>query len=394
MTSMKRNLGITARQSIYSAINTSTVQVIAILSLTPSDYGAFSLYYLAFAIASSVTYSAVAEAWIRSGRDGRELLPWVQYCTTLLAVAGLALILVAVAGVLAGAPALGISFGLAICLTTYRLGARYYSVAVSHFRYVGPADLIGAIVMVIGFWALQEVTAALTALSLAWVGSSLVSVLLSERPRIDLHFGPRHWVRAHRASIGILFLDSALSDIGTIGVPLLLAPLLGPAKFGVYRAVSSAALPVRLMLDPIRPILGGLSVGVFARARTVLVALLGATAIGAAAFLTLAALESAPLLASSVLNALSEYALPVGIFVGGNFLGMLYYLVGRAHFSAKRLLLYRIVETVGAVIFPVVGYVWSDLTGAIWGYVLVSIVNATFAVGLVGSEDRATKNYT
>ncbi|MBH0008130.1 hypothetical protein [Salinibacterium sp. SWN1162] len=134
-----------------------------------------------------------------------------------------------------------------------------------------------------------------------------------------------------------------------------------------------------------------MNIRVFSSGRTFAAASLGAAVIGGAAYLALSALAAVDWLDASVLNALASYALPVAIFVGSNFLGMLYYLVGRAHFSARRLLLYRVVQTVGALILPVGGYVLDDLSGAIWGYALVSVANAAFAAWLVRAEGQVSQ---
>jgi len=383
-----------ARQSIYSCLNTVVLQGAAILALPPKDYGVFSLFYLAFALASSVTYSAVSDAWARSPRDGDSLQSWPRYCTALSAVAAASLVIVVVVGCIAGMPGIALLLGGAVSLSTYRLGARYYSAALGRLKKVGAADIVGAIVMIPLFLALKPVLPKLEALSAAWLVSATVSATMSERPRFDFRFGLGGWIRTHKSSIRTLLIDSSLMDLGSIGVPLLLAPLLGVTKFGVYRGVSSAAMPVRIVLNPMRPNLARVDVRQFARTRILLSTVMVGLLVAAGCSLVLRVMRSQEWLTTSVLHELGNYSVPVGLFVGSNIVGMFYYLVARSHLNARRILLYRGAQLISAVALPIAGFVAGDLMGAIWGYTLAGLINGAVVMFLVRAEGKQRDSAT
>ena len=89
---------VVARQTAYQALNAVCVPVIAITALSSSNYGLFSLFYLGYAWASSLTYSLVCEAWARHGRTSRRYDDWTRYCGALLALCAVAGATVAIAG--------------------------------------------------------------------------------------------------------------------------------------------------------------------------------------------------------------------------------------------------------------------------------------------------------
>ncbi|GHD41724.1 hypothetical protein D9V29_01745 [Mycetocola manganoxydans] len=381
---------IAARHAIYNALSTVAIQGIAIVTLSPADYGQFSLFYLVFALASSVIYSVVSEAWARNSRLGRPLAPWRRYCTSLTLVALLTLPVSAAFFVFGIPILLTAAFAGSVAISSFRVGARYYSSANARHRFVGGGDLAGAIAMILGFALFQAFLPALDSVALAWLVSSFCAVLLGERPRFEWSFGLRKWVSAHRASIRSLLADSVMLDAGSIGVPLLLAPLLGVANFGVYRSISSAALPVRLALNPLRPLLARMPLEFFAAARIFWAVLTGAIALGLATYLGLWLITAQGWFSTSVLSDLAAYALPTSIFVGTNLIGMFYYLVSRTHLPGRRLLQYRATQLLGAIVLPIAGYLVGGLTGAIWGFTLISVLLGSVIVSFVMKESHSS----
>jgi hypothetical protein len=380
-----------ARHALYNSISAVAVQALAILVLNPEDYGVFSLYYLAFAMGNTLCYSALSEAWSRTGRRQGILETWPRYCTMLTAISFAILIPVAIISRFVGSLSIALILGGAVGLSTYRVGARFYSAATGHDRFVGPADLTSGIAMICLYFALHVLLSHLTALSLAWLVSAIVAILQSERPRYEAGYRPLQFIRDHWAAIRILMADSVLSDLGSIGVPLLLSPLLGLAEFGVYRSVSSVALPVRLILNPARPHISHRPLRSFVSSRMFIILIGGAVSLGGAAFVVLSVIHAHGWFSGGVIFKLSSFALPVSVFITFYFVEMFYYLVARNHFHGRRLMFYRLFQLVGDVAWPLLGFFWGDLAGAILGYMTNTVIVCLFSVVLVVHQARAEK---
>jgi hypothetical protein len=377
---------IIIRHSAYSALSAVAVQGIAVLALSATDYGVFALYYLVFALASSGVFSILSEAWSRTQGLPNVRNGWGEYCTMLVFLSLVIVIPVLVIAQFVGRPWIAATMCAAIAFATYRLGARFYAAATGNNRLVGPADLMSGLVMVGAYFSVALVLPPLEAVSLAWCLSGAVAVVMSMRPQFQRGFRPTHWIREHRNAIQILLADSILLDLGSVGVPLAMAPMLGAAKFGVYRSVSSAAIPVRLILNPLRPFMGRRPPEFFLRGRVFLAAFSAALVMGGTIFLGLTAVRWGSWFSSGVISELSSFAVQTGIFVAFNFLGMFYYLVARTHLRARRLLTYRIVQLAGAVTFPVLGLVLWGLAGAIWGFAANAVFLCIFLILLLRTE--------
>lgn len=374
---------VTARHALYNAFTTVAVQGLAILALPPSQYGVFAMYYLALALGTTVCFSVLSEAWSRTTQDQGILESWPRYCTMLTAICLATLIPVVVIAQFVGTWLIATLLGGAVAFSTYRTGARFYSAATGHNRLVGPADVAGGISVICLYFSFHVVLSPFEALSLAWFVSSVVVALMSERPRYESGYRPSHWIRDHWNAIRILMADSVLLDLGGVGVPFLLSPLLGIADFGVYRSVSSTAMPVRLTWNPLRPFISRRPLLSLATARLSILLAGGALFMGAATFIGLFTIHSAGLFSSGVILSLSSFALPVSLFVGFNFVSMFYYLLMRTHARGRRLMLYRVVQLLGAISFPLLGYYLSGLKGAIWGYALNAVFVCLLSAALV-----------
>jgi hypothetical protein len=378
--------GIVARHAFYNATATLAVQGLAIVVLVADDYGVFALYYLAFAFGTTLCYSVLSEAWFRTTLETKVVDGWPRYCTMLTAIGIATLVPVFIIFLFVGNLRIGASLGGAVALATYRVGARFYAAASNRHRYVGPADLAGAIAMVGAYFVFRLFLAPLETVSVAWFLSALVAALLSERPRYETGYRPSHWIKDHRRSIKILMTDSIFVDLGSVGMPFALSPMLGIASFGVFRSVSSAAVPVRLILNPLRPLIGRRSLASLTELRILFVFFGGATIAGGLTYFGLSAIGSAGWFSKGVIFELAAFALPVGIFVCFNMLGTFYYLVARMHVRGVLLLQYRALQLFGTIAFPFVGLFWNGLTGAIWGFTLNSSIGSLTLVLLVIHE--------
>jgi hypothetical protein len=164
------------------------------------------------------------------------------------------------------------------------------------------------------------------------------------------------------------------------------APLLGAGGFGIYRGESSAALPVRLVLEPLRAWIGARPRGYFRTRLPVLVVVVSSALLGAAAFLALAVVLPAIPVSLGTLDALAAFALPAACFVVINLVGQLYYVSSRAHARARSILTVRILQTAAAVALPIGGALALGLLGAIWGFVVSSAVAAIGWVVIAGGR--------
>lgn len=353
-----------------NAVAAIVPQAVALLTLDAAAYGQFSMVYLVYAAGASGVFSVIADAWSRTWAGREPRAGWRPYASALLVfsaafgVVGLAMGFVVGLGWVHAL--LG---GCAVATLVHRTGARYFETRVDDWRHVIAGDLgntIAGLAFFVG--AVLAGADALTAVLITWAAGSVAASLLSRRPTLRLRNRPlRRWAIVHRRAIRTLLADSMLLDLGAIGTPYLVAPLLGLAPFGIYRAVSNVAIPVQLVLNPLRPVVTGSS-----RERLLSTRLLGAlTALlvlaGAAAYAILLALPSLPV-RLGVISDLHQVALPAALFVPANGLSFFLYLVARGHAPARRIFQARVAQTVLAVAAPVVGAIGWGLQGAVWGF--------------------------
>lgn len=364
-----RGRGLLLLSTASSALFSLAAQLLGLLSLPPASFGLFSLQYLVFALGTSVCLSVVSEPWLRTelGRGHRS--PWSDYAGALFWLSAVTVLVTLVLSLIVpGLAPVAITGALAAGANVYRSGTRYHQVRTGQWRLALVADVVGVVLTVL-VWAVLSFTPldALETLSWAWLAGGLGAAAVAARPHVR---GPRAalgWVRLHGEHISPLLRDSILMDVGSIATPFAVAPVLGIADFGVYRAVSNVAAPVRLVLNPLRPVLAGARLAAFrSLARIALVVGLS-VGFGAAAAVALLIIGSLHIELGS-LTALADYAVPTGLFVASNFLTLFYYMLARAHLSGRALLVGRIFQTVLAIACPIAGALLGQLTGAIWFY--------------------------
>lgn len=355
-----------------------SIQLIALFTLGAQAFGVFSVQYLSYAFAASVMLSFVNESWTRTEIAGGERSPWRVYSATsfqLSFCAGLVTLVPSL--VLLGPHPSAVLGAVAVAAGVYRSSVRYYRVRVGLPVLLG--DLAG-LIFTLGAWLGLSalVVSNYDAVVSSWTAGMFASaVIQTGRP----HFRPMNtiqiWWNQHKASIRPLLRDSLLMDFGAIGTPILMAPILGLSSFGVYRAVSNVAAPVRLLLTPLRPVLMSVPIGRQRSFSTVLAVAGASASFGLLVFLVLFLIPGLDL-GGSVISELSEFALPVGLYVASNTVGTYYMVVARGHVGGAELLLARIVHTVLAFVMPIGGALLAGLPGAIWGYTL-----CTFSWSLV-----------
>lgn len=367
---MRSLLGVAANAGYVLA-----VQVLAVVTLGPAEYGAFSIQYLLFALASSVGLSVVSEAWTRAEAQGLGRSPWVEYgnITGMFSLTA-GVLTFAISLLVPGLAPVAFLGGVAVAASVYRSSARFYSMRVGASLGVLPGDIAGLLVTV-GVWGalLAMGERSLLMMVIAWTAGALASALASRWPPVPSTARAMTWLRARGPQIRPLLRDSLFQDAGAIGTPYALAPMLGFADFGVYRAVSNVAAPVRLVLTPIRPKVASAPIRSSVSRKSVGLLLAAAAVFGVASYgvLLLIGQSDADL---GALAALSEYAVPTSLFVAANLVGTYLMIVARAHLPARGLWLGRLFHTAVAVVLPIAGVLIAGLPGAIWGYTVCTLV--------------------
>jgi hypothetical protein len=357
----------------YSAL----IPIVALILLSPAQYGIFSIPYLIFSFGLSLQLSIVTEAWTRRRLGGFDVSGWSDFWSALMFLSAL----LGFGASAVAALTLGLSSpwwlaGLAVAVALLRNGARYFDLATNRGNAILFADLCGIVAFVAGLLVLLAYTDPFAAVVGAWFASGFASLLWTGSRMWNFGGGPRSWVRVHKQQIRPLLVDSLLLDAGSIGSPLLLAPFLGATNFGIYRGISNVALPVRLILEPLRPSIGGQRPdSVFAR-RTLVFVLGLSSALAVACYLALELVVPLLKLQTSTLGVLADYALPSSLFVLANFVGHYYYIVCRARATQSQILAGRLAQTIGAISLPILGFIALDLIGAIWGFVAATSVSA------------------
>jgi hypothetical protein len=354
-----------------------SVQLLGLVALAPADFGFFSLQYLFFALASSVCLSVVCEPWLRTDLHENHRSTWRDYSSMLFYLSLAAGIITAIVSIfIPDLRIVAVTGGIAVMAGTYRSGARYHQVRMNLWKPVLRADIAG-LVVTLGVWVgLRETgVRGLVGLSIAWAAGTVAACLLSRWPAFQRIRSIGTWITTHRRQIAPLLRDSTLMDAGAIGTPFAVAPLMGIANFGVYRAVSNVAAPVRLVLNPLRPTLASAPLATHRDPKRIWASVGISIAFGLAAYGALRLIGVANIHLGS-LSAVVTYAAPTALFVTANFLGHYYYIIARTHTRGRLMLVGRIIQTVLAVVLPLAAVVFFGLPEAIWAYAIATCISS------------------
>jgi len=350
---------------------TIVVQGSAIVLLPPPDYGLFALFSLVLGLGTTAVYSLLSEAWSKGSSSGQD---WPSYSTMLVCISTSAAIPVLCIAVFTSSWDVVFGMIIAIPASIYRVGARYFSIASADRSAIALPDLIALVVLLVSVAVQLLWLHPMLALSCGWGLAAVAAALCSRPPRM---IGGRMlgtWYREHWPHARVLVADSVLLESGSSLVPMTLTPFMGLEQFGVYRSISSAAVPVRLIINPLRPNIAGMTSGALLSARVVLlVAAMGAVS-GTAVWLLLVLLRTQSYIQGSTLFALSGYALPAALYVGVNFISTFYSLALRTHVDGPALIVNRTVVLAFAIVVPIGGFFCFGLGGAVWGYVAVTSI--------------------
>lgn len=370
--------------AVTGGVDSVLVPLTAVVALLPTAYGDFSVLYLLLAFALSVQLSILSDAWARSRTWPSST--WSAYSGVSLSLSLLVIVVALCVSPLLGLPMVSKSLiAVAAGVTVWRAASRYRTLADARYRRVVTSDAGSSMAFLVSMtltFGVVKLDGSI-ALAASWLMMNIVASLVLPSPTLRLAETPVRWIAERRRIIVPLLGDSLLMDTGAIGGPLLIAPMLGPHSFGIYRAVSNIAMPVRLFLDPIRPSIASARLDVLARLRTLVIVSIAAAALGVAAYVALAfALPLVPLRLGT-LESLVPYASGAAVFVSASFLGHASFLVARRHVPGRSLLSGRVVQTILTLILPAGGLVLDGLNGAIWGFSIGTLLSATVWAAIV-----------
>ncbi|WP_188779382.1 hypothetical protein [Marmoricola endophyticus] len=356
-----------------------TVQALGLIFLKPDNFGLFSIQYLLGALAGSVCLSVVAEAWMREEIRTGVNWSWKTYANaaTWVSLGGVA-VTMAVSLVFSDLRVIAVSGSVAVGLATYRVATRFYDVRKARYLHVVAGDVAGAglaLTVAIGSVAAGQ-KVGLQTLTWAWIAAGVGPLLLGGWPVGVSAMSARSWVRSHAASIKVLARDSVITDLSGIGTPLMLSPVLGVQGLGVYRAMSNAAAPVRLLVTPLRPALAGVSLAKVVSPRPALLIMLTAALPGIGCWVLLDLVRQVADIGT--LTSLSAHSATVGLFVSGTFLLHIFSMFARTNLTGRGLLVGRILQLVLCMGLPLTFATTVGLSGA-----MVAYASATLCSGIM-----------
>lgn len=351
-----------------NALSTLAPQVVALLALPPAEYATFSLAFIALGLTFSAQLSLVIDPWLRDGApSSTQPMGPLLWTAAVLAALGSA-----IPWALGYVDLTGVCLIMAgILVSQIRNGLRLILVALSHWRDAALSDLL----FLVGFGAGLTVLREATTWTLVWgplaVGS-LLGVLPWLTSMVAQRRGTVRWFRERRRIIAPLWTESSVLDLGVALPPLTLAELMAPAQFAVVRAATSALLPVRLVLNPMRSWIALREPNATVGIRFALVTALVGAMMGGGIWAGLVVIGSMPFARDSVLPSLAPYAPLVAAMATLQFMSNCLYIVARKHAPARTLLVARLVDTVLQIIVILGGFALAGLGGAISGYVVIS----------------------
>lgn len=357
--------------SLTNAVFTVSVQLIALAFLAPAEFGLFSFVYLFFGLGLSMSHSLVIDVWVRS-KPGT--IAWRTYASVLMWL-GLALSLIAFVGAFAVSRSVvdAVAVAVGIGAGVYRNGSRFYSAREFSWRHVIVPDAVGCVVLLGAFFSLAAVTGSFQSVLVAWALAQCTAALLSRRATPLAPRALAHWLTHNWRVIRQLWLDSSLLDASVIITPLIVSGFMSLSNFGVYRAISSAALPVRLLLSPLRPNISNLPLRSFQSTRTTLAILGAGVSLGAVVAFLLIGVHASGILPGSILPHLADYAVAASVFTVGNLVSSVYYVAARSHLSFDKVRSGRYFETAVMIVGPLAGLAVAGVAGAVWGFAISSV---------------------
>lgn len=371
------------------------VQAIGLVWLDPREFGLFSIQYLVSALAASACLSTVAESWMREEFRTGYRSSWADFsnAAAFVSLTG-ACVCLATSLLITDLRSVALTGSAGVAFATYRVATRFFDVRDNRLGRAISGDLLGgslALVVIVVTIVLDK-KVGLGTITLAWVVAGASPLSLGGRPGAVSLGRARQWLADHKPSIVVLARDSVITDLGGIGTPLLLSPLIGVRELGVYRAMSNAASPVRLLVAPLRPTLAHMPVQRLFRFRHLAGILAASGLAGAACWAALALLTKLdhPV---GTLSSLAVYADSVGVFVCGTFILHVFSMFARTNLGGTALLLGRLIQLILCLGLPVAFSLVGDLDHVLWAYAAaVSVSGLSWSALLAYRVYRPTES--
>ena len=385
----RRTVGLAGAGVVTNAIATLAPQLMALLVLAPSDYATFGVLFIALGLIYSAQNSTVIDPWLRAGAHVSEPPGGPLLWASVLLGPVAALVPLALGYVTVSEAGLVVAGLVAAQL---RSGMRLIEVGCGRWLTAVAADalfLLGFAVVALVVWdgaSWRTVWLPLTA------GSAL-SLVAHVGIRFSTPRAAAQWFLARRRTIAPLWVESAILDLGVAAPPLILAKIMPAAEFAVVRAASSALLPVRLILAPLRGWIATRRPAAAAarRVRDLAALVSVAIAVGASIGLALHVVAGLSLADGGVLPLVAEYAVPIAAMAALQCLSNFVYILARGHASPRDLLGGRVVDTGCQFALLIGGYAIAGLGGVIWGYVALSATSLAVWWVVVARAQRRSK---
>lgn len=371
---MKR--GLLATTVVSGGIYSLLMPISGLVLLSVAEYGIFSALYLGFALGVSLQYSIVSDATSRlfmltSVRD-----KWESYASALIVISMVISIGVfAFAYLFPDESSAIIFFSLASGVGVIRSGTRYFLVTEIRLIRTFLADVLGIFVFLLIIF-LTASNSGLESLSIAWLLSGCLTILCLKLPKFRVRLA-REWYGSHRTQIRPLLADSLMLDFSAIAVPYLVLAQVGVFNFAIYRGIASAAVPVRLILDPLRPFLSRQSRQTVLKFSAGIFWVSVGSAVAAGVYFGVGWIGEFPQFSRTVLFQLVNFRSEIAIYVLTSFLANILYFVSRTNIQSRPLVMARIVQTLLVSIFPLLGALYGGLDGAILSFVISNVLSAT-----------------
>lgn len=349
------------------------VQLLPIVFLTIFDYAWYSAIYLGYAAWLAIMLALLSDVWARAASvkvpGARD--EYYGVLTTLAFVS--AIPTTSIVGVITLDVTVSAAAGVATAFAVYRAGSRYFLIVMGEAGRAGLADLFaGLLGVAISIALIARDAYSLQVVLIIWLGVNCFSVVaMGARPVFNFRHLMR-WVPRHRPLIGTLLGEAGLMNLASLGNPVIVGAIAGPAALALLRAATSLIYPVRLIMSAIRPSIVSGQLG-RARGAVSAVGAVGAIlGVAISAALTLSSRFS--LAAGSAAEVLAEYSLAVAALAAATTLSTYFQFVARGALPGKAIIQRRIVHTLVMLSCTTIAAQTLGISAIIWAASVATVI--------------------
>lgn len=385
---MPLNRYLTSSVFITGALTAIIAQVIAIFYLSPTEYGVFAVIYVCYALSVSSLYSVVIDPLVRSANQKQITqnsgIFWYSIAVFLLWLL--------ISLTFSISPTFKILLSIGVALNVLRTGGRYWSSLRSSNKKTLFIDFIQIFMLIIVFMISTNLFMNdLEGLLLAWAVSGLISALLSFNVFDTSFLEFLAYLKTFKSQISLLWVESALLDVGSTITSLVLVPIMNIKEFGIYRGVLSTSVITRMFLSPARPIIASASQKKIRSTKILFYVLIGSFASGLIVSLTLY-FAGKFFQSDSTFSLISKFWFESGCITFGVTISAFYYIIVRRYRTFGLLIMLRSIDTVLTFFFTVLGFIYIGINGAIVGAAISSLICAScWSIAGVSSSKGVVK---